>query len=107
MLRPRPLPQEVYMKTRIAFSLTLVLMFAGNDSAQSSRGSRRSTTRVSTSRLTDFSNFVGIWEYSGDSLGKSYLKVTEEQPGRFKFMQGFEYQGNITWVATMINGADG
>ena len=94
------------MKIQIALPLTLVLLFAATNHAQSSRDGRRSGTRASTNTGTDFSHFIGTWEYSDESSRKSYIQITEEQPGRFKFMQGFEYEGNISWAATMVNGAD-
>lgn len=89
------------MRIQIALALTLVLLFAATNHAQSSRNGRRSGTG------TDFSHFLGTWEYSDESSRKSYIQISEEQPGRFKFMQGFEYEGNMSWAATMVNGADG
>lgn len=96
------------MKTNITLCLIVILLSATNAFAQPTRKARRLTPQSKTSRPTDFDKFIGIWEFSPKyAIGKGYFKITEEQPRTFKFIEGFEYQGNITWAATAVNDADG
>lgn len=96
------------MKKYITLCLLAFLVSAANAFAQSPRKTRRSTPRLNTSRPTDFDKFIGVWEFAPKySVTKGYFKITEVQPRRFRFVQGFEYQGNITWAETTVNHADG
>ena len=96
------------MKTYVTLCLMTILLSTMNAFAQAPSKTRRSTPQPNISRPTDFGKFIGVWEFNPDySMTKGYFKVTEEQPRRFKFMEGFEYQGRITWAETMVNHADG
>lgn len=76
---------------------------------------KRATTRPpakrrganDTEESIDFSKFSGAWEYAKDSPGKYYFKLAEVLSRRFHFMEGFEYEGRISWAETMVNNADG
>jgi hypothetical protein len=94
------------MKTHVTLCLMMILS-AVNAFTQAPRKPRRSTPQPTVSRTADFGKFIGMWEYAPDSLQKKYFTVNEERPGRFKFVEGFEYNGNITWAQTMVNHADG
>lgn len=95
------------MNAYVTLCLVLILLSTINAFTQAARKTRPSTQQPKISRPTDFGKFIGMWEYEPDSLQKRYFKVKEEQPGRFKFTEGFEYQGRITWAETMLNNADG
>jgi hypothetical protein len=95
------------MKTYVTLCLMTILLSTMNAFAQAPSKTRRSTPQPNISRPVDFAEFVGMWEYAPDSLQKMYFTVKEEQPGRFKFVEGFEYNGKITWAKTMVNHADG
>lgn len=93
------------MKTRIALCLTALLLCGTNGFSQS----RRPRSATGPNSLTPFNSgrFIGVWEYASEPARKMYFKVTEQQAGRFKFVEGFEWQGNISWAGSMINYADG
>lgn len=95
------------MNRCVTLCLMTILLSTINAFAQAHRKTRPSRQRPNISRSTDFGKFIGMWEYAPDSLQKMYFTVKEEQPGRFKFVEGFEYNGKITWVGTMVNHADG
>jgi len=96
------------MKTYITWCLITILLSTMNAFAQPPGKTRRSTPQPNISRPTDFGKFIGTWEFDPDnSITKGYFKITEDQPRRFKFIEGFEYQGRITWAETMVNRADG
>jgi len=42
------------------------------------------------------SKFCGQWKYS-QSGQTNYLKLSKEENGRFKFAEGWEYEGKINW----------
>jgi hypothetical protein len=67
----------------------------------------RQPARRRAEESTDFSKFSGEWEYAKDSPGKYYFKLAEVRTRRFHFMEGFEYEGRISWAETMVNNADG
>jgi ribosomal protein L40E len=50
--------------------------------------------------------FCGIWEYD-ENGAKSYFKITKEKSGRFEFLPGFKYEGEMNWQKPMLENADG
>ena len=95
------------MNRCVTLCLMTILLSTINAFAQAPRKTRPSRQQPKISRSSDFGKFIGMWEYTPDSLQKKYFTVKEEQPGRFKFVEGFEYNGKITWAGTMVNHADG
>lgn len=96
------------MKTYFTLFFITILLIATNAFAQSTPKTRRSTSQSKSSNPTDFDRFIGVWEFTPEySLSKGYFKITTEQPQKFEFVEGFEYQGNITWAGTMVNRANG
>jgi hypothetical protein len=48
--------------------------------------------------------FCGIWEYA-ENGSSNYLKIIREKSGKFKFMTGHKYKGNIEWQQPMLKNA--
>jgi len=53
--------------------------------------------------------YIGTWEYEDKySPGrKTYLKITKQALGIYKFERGYIYQGNIIWMEPSIENANG
>jgi hypothetical protein len=68
------------------------------------RDSRVSAEIAKEDSLAD--SYCGIWEYD-ENGAKNYLKITKEKSGRFRFDEGYKYEGKICWMETMIENADG
>jgi hypothetical protein len=92
------------MKTYITLFFIAILLFATSAFAQSKK-TRRSISQPKISSSTDFDEFIGVWEYAPEysTSKEKCFKVTKEQPQKFKFVEGFKYQGKITWTETMLS----
>jgi len=55
---------------------------------------------------TNNCKFCGIWQYD-DSGTKSYLKITREGLTKFKFVTGYDKNGQIKWIEIVVSNAAG
>ena len=51
--------------------------------------------------------FCGIWECDGKHEGKSYLKITKENSGVFKFSRRYKCQDKAKWPEYVLGNANG
>lgn len=50
------------------------------------------------------SKFCGIWKLGTEG---NYLKILKDEKGRFKFNEGYEYEGKKVWTEPMLEYGDG
>ncbi|MEJ7860906.1 MAG: hypothetical protein WKF90_04630 [Pyrinomonadaceae bacterium] len=96
------------MKTYITLCFIAILLFVTSAFAQSAKKIQRSTPQSKISSSTDFDKFIGAWEYAPEysTSKEKCFKITKEQPKKFKFVEGFKYQGKITWTDPMLSRGD-
>ncbi len=67
---------------------------------------KKNVEQTDSTAIKYLNKYCGIWEYEV-SGGKLFFKISKMRDGRFKFNEGYKYEGELVWMDGGVKNADG